>query len=77
MYGHGRSDIIIKGFKQMTLLEKYLMVVKIFFAIFIIYFLFYRIMIMSGILGYPIPTVINTMVQLITNYLENVGLLVK
>jgi hypothetical protein len=75
VYGYDERKKLIDEIMQMSWLQRVLLVAKTFIGIYIAYFLFYRLMIMTAVLDYPLPMPIQVIGQSMTNFLELVGFL--
>ncbi|MFA5994613.1 MAG: hypothetical protein WC823_06680 [Parcubacteria group bacterium] len=75
LYGFDKKEALIKELKGTSWREKCVMLIKFLLGLLITYFLFYRLMIMTAMLDYPLPESVQFMGRGIISFLESVGLL--
>lgn len=73
--GYGSWKQLFQEIRQMSLRQRILLLVKTFLGIYIAYLLFYRLMIMTAIFDYPLPSFMQFIGQRIINFLVAINLL--
>jgi uncharacterized membrane protein len=75
VYGYDRRKKLIEEIRQMSWVQKVFIFAKTFVGIYVAYFIFYRLMIMTAMLDYPLPASIQIIGQSTISFLESVGFL--
>lgn len=73
--GFDQRELLMKELREMSWLQRLSLATKTFVGIYIAYFVFYRLMIMTAMLDYPLPNSIKIFGEFSVKFLESVGLL--